>query len=655
MLTERQLAVQQRLRYDTPFWAGGVQKDSAGAWHLPGPGEFQGCAKILDKRKIIVPAIAKPWQLEFDEALEAQRARGVPMRALILKARKLGFSTWVAIKFLQRVTQMANQAAVIVAQDTDTAGAILDIAKRAYANLPSEAALGLGFSIKPRLIHVGESKNGRKHMIFGEPSKELRYGGSIDDSVFEIDTANSPAGGRGTTPNMLHLSEVAFWESAQAQGKMLAMLEALPYEQETICVMESTANGLNHFYKRWISAREGVADPDRSGEVYTPIFVPWWRDPGCSLPFSTPEGRERFVQSIANTAELGEMAEDEAMLEELYDCTPEQLAWRRMKIRERPDKSIQTFNQENPYSDEAAFIGSGHTVFSGILISRAVKATETASAPVGGTLRVPDDAWRERRSRAGTTRIPERVLWIPGERMTHAEHLLEVWEPPRKADEVPEMVLENGAERETTEFERRNGAYVLFADVAGGEANTVSEGDYHAIKVADWHTRREVAMHVSRMPLHELALWILMIAIYYNEARVAIEVNNHGVAPVDELHHTYRYRRMYKRELVGVVDDQKVNRAGWETNKSTKPAMESTFASVLDSDLCGGLRDPATARQLSTYIVTERGKHEAQSGEYDDRLMASMGVQQVMSMKRPPRIGNKRVEGYKAVDPVTGF
>lgn len=1013
MLTDEQLLLQHRLRFDTPFWAGGVTKDAQGRWEYPAPGAFQGCAKILDKSRLIVPAIAKPWQLELDDILEKQRAEGKPMRVIILKARKLGFSTWIALKFLQRVTQLLNQAAVVVAQDTDTAGTILDMGKRAWSHLPDEHELPVGFSIKPQMIHEGSTKNGRKHMIFGEKAKIARRHGAVDDSIFEVDTAGSPAAGRGTTPNLLHLSEIAFWESTQARNKMLAMLEAVPYEPETIVAMESTANGLNHFYKRWVSAKEGNADPDRSGEVYAPLFVPWWRDQNCSIRFGSDEGRERFVNSIGNTAEMGEVAEDEPMLVELYGCTPEQLQWRRMKIQEQPDRAVQTFNQENPHcltfetrvstelgmlrigeardaaltesgpvrhwfpqrsapiwrlttkqgrvlrgtaehpvqtndgltllpdlrrgaklmlrpprfaerkyverwdgplglkhempvdarlgrflgyfmgdgswyrgtlafsldakdedviadvttlttelarkpqrriiarvqgrkgmvelrvsargaepllkrlgcvapspsgvslrrevcvpeaiwrsprsvvreflralfecdgsasqgcvrwgssklqfardvqllllgfglnatmsastkpsgngtpyefyalqlggdaarafhddigfigerkraarpepglsglgrpcrglqmwdevvsvepdgeevtydftmdtedhlfmangilthnSDEAAFIGTGHTVFSGVLISRGIKAAEAASTPVTGTLRVPDAAWKERNTKSGTKRIPQSALWVPREQAKHGEHLLDVWEPPRHAAEVPLTIAENGVERPATDFERRDGAYVLFADVGGGEAGTLTAGDYHAVKVFDHHTRQEVAMHNSRMPLEDLPLWLLLIALYYNEARLAVEVNNMGIYVVQALHKEYRYRRMYRREQVGVVEDQESNRAGWETNQSTKPAMEGNYMEALASDLCGGLRDPQTARQMQTYVVNDKGKHEAQPGEYDDRIMAAMGGQMVLSLRRPPRIGGEKRRGrYEPADAKTGY
>lgn len=651
-VAERQRQAEDRLRYDTPFWAGGVYRDpTTGRWHKPAPGEFQGCAKILNKRKEIVPAIAHDWQLELDEKLEAQRAAGQPMRVIILKARKLGMSTWIALKFLQRVTQLPYQAAVVVAQDVSTAGDILGMAKLAYQLLPP--GLELGFPVKPGLIGVGESKNGRQHMIFGEKSRALRNEGATGNSVFEIDTAGSPTSGRGTTPNLLHLSEVAFWEAEQAMKKMLAMLEALPYEPETICAIESTANGLNHFYRRWESAREGAADPD-SGEVYVPIFVPWWRDPLCARQFATDEGRERFEGTIGDTTHFGELAEDEPMLIELYKVTAEQLLWRRMKIQEQPDKSVQTFNQENPHSDEVAFIGSGHTVFPSILVTKTIRHTEAEERPVVGTLRPMDEI--ERRSRASTLLVPRGAKWVPSDEARPDDHLLEVWEMPRKAEEAPLRVLdERGIMRDTSDFERRQGAYVLGVDVASGEEDTFTKGDYHAIKVFDHHTRLEVASHRSRMDIHELPYWILLAALFYNEARVAVEVNNQGIAIVSPLQKDWRYRRLYRRRRIDTRTEKREDKAGWETSNTTKPAMEANFMGLLDSDIRGGLRDQTTARELTTYVVDEKGRHGAQSGEHDDLLMAAMIAQMVMAMMRPPKIGGKRVQTFAPKDPVTGW
>jgi hypothetical protein len=163
------LALQERLRFDTPFWAGGVTNGMP-----PRPNDWHGACKVVSKQKKLVPLIAHPWQLEYDAKLEAQRAASKPMRAIILKARQLGFSTWTAAKFFQRVTQMPYQTAVVVAQDVRTANAILKMARTMYYQLPHEHELGLGFSIRPDIVGKSESANGRAHMVFGERSRSLQ-------------------------------------------------------------------------------------------------------------------------------------------------------------------------------------------------------------------------------------------------------------------------------------------------------------------------------------------------------------------------------------------------------------------------------------------------------------------------------------------------
>src|SRR5215471_11852495 len=305
-LDPRTEALRRRLRYDTPFWAGGVTRDEQGKPVYPASSAWQGCVKILSKQRRLVPCVAFPWQLELDELLEKQRAAGKPMRAIVLKARKLGFSTWIAVKFLQRLTQIEYQAAIVTAQDTNTAGVIFDMAKLAHAHLPSADELGLGFNIRPAIVASNFSPNGRKFLQFGEPSRALRMEGRTGESMLEIDTAGSPESGRGYTPSMLHLSEVARWGGQLATRKMLAQLNAVPYERETIIVLESTANGLNHFHRRWINARDGANDPD-TAETYVPLFVPWWRDPKCALPFATPDDRKRFADGIGDERKLGEV------------------------------------------------------------------------------------------------------------------------------------------------------------------------------------------------------------------------------------------------------------------------------------------------------------------------------------------------------------
>jgi len=621
--------LRERLKFDTPFWA-------------------EHCAKILDKRRQLVPLVPHPWQREFDQKLEAQRAKGLPMRAIVLKARKLGFSTWVAAKFMQRVTQIPDQLAIVCAQDTDTAHQIFVMARTMYSHLPSYQQLGAGFTIKPDLIGANFSRSGnRSFMEFGEKNRNLRMQGLTATGVFEIDTANSPEGKRGYTPSMVHLSEVARWKEAATTGpasKMLALLNALPYEPETIAVLESTANGLNFFYRRWQDAVAGEADPD-SGETYAAVFVPWWRDPHCALPFPSVEARDRFGETVGDTRLYGEPVEDEPALQELYSLSLEQLAWRRMMIRTQHENKVELFKQENPASAEEAFIMSGRPFFSSVLVAKAIKAAESHPEPVLGTLRA--EGFEVKRSRQGTTNVPSGAIWVPREQAKAGEELLEVWEHPvTKASQALLPESKRGPE----------GAYVVFCDVAEGAEDTFMEGDFHAIQVFDHRSRMQVAQYESRLDRHLLPFWLLLIALYYNRAWVAVEVNSVGVAVNDPLAKDYRYPKLYRRRRHDRRSDEVTTLIGWQTSPSTKPLMEGAMGQALESDTRGGMRSVRAARQLTTYVKDDKGRRGAMPGEHDDLLMAVMGAHQVMEEYRVPKEASKKSSSrHVPADDVTGW
>jgi hypothetical protein len=658
-------AARERLLYDTPFWAGGVTRRDDGTIHRPGPGAaFQGCAKIVNKAGELVPLIANDFQLELDAAMEGQRAAGLPMRIVLLKARQRGGSTWVEAKITQRLTQLMYKRGVVVAHEVKTAGSIFDMSNLIHSHLPTEEELGLGFHLKPAVIGASFSPNGRKFIQFGEQSRRLREQGRTGTSQLDIDTAQSPDSGRGVTRHYAHLSEVAKWPERATQGtqsKMISVLNSVPWLPETIVVLESTANGLNHFYRRWVSARDGIGDPD-SGETYIPIFAPWWRDSEYQMPFSSPEERERFEESIGT----GPYGDDEPMLVEVHGCTAEQLRWRRMQIRTQHEDNVELFKQEYPASDEEAFIGSGNPVFPGVLVGRAIKAVESAPEPVKGTLREAETVTRK--TRGGTIEIPTRVLWVPEDECARDEPLLSVWEHPRGGEQVdvdddmdlrllpPAAVAAEKQQREAAlreALERGPGQYVVAADIAEGESNTFTSGDFHAVHVLDHVTKTQVAEYESHLDLHLLPRWIFLIALYYNEAILGVERNGPGVAVVEPLKNDLRYRRLYKQRKVDQQQSHKFReKIGWTTDQVTKPELEVTFAQALQEET-HGLRSIRCARQLNTYVEDDRGRHGAQAGEHDDLLMAAMIARRIAVLMQPrrPKSGRRWVPD----DELTGY
>jgi hypothetical protein len=615
--------VRERLRTDVVFWA-------------------EHCATILNEDRSPVKLKARPWQRSFDAALQRQDDAGMPMRAIILKARKLGFSTWVAAKFVHRATQFPHQYAIVAAQDRQTAGVLMDMVTLMVNSLPTFEELGLGFSIKPQVLAQGSTRNGNRFMTLGDRMRPH------EASIYETITAGARGKGRGYTPSMLHGSEVAHWEDPDV---IPGMLNSVPKRPGTIVVLESTANGFNHFHDRWERAVNGAEDPETGG-LYAPLFYGWQDNPFNALPFVSDQARDRFIRTVGDPDGGGD--EEEPWLVDEFGVTPEQLYWRRVTMSEECDGKIDIFHQEHPAIPEQAFIGSGFPVFSGILVSKAIKAAEAAHPPVQGFLRASE--WRERRTRSGTVRVPLDPVWVAREDAEPAdfdvwgsqERLL-VWEHPLNA------VSQGGV----PDHQRKpDGQYIVFVDVAEGVAGTIEERDFSAIQVLDHITRKQVARWQSRVDVHDLPLIAYLVALYYNTAWLAPEKNSMGVGVVDVLQKDMHYPRMYRTHRPGddQIGDAEGRRIGWETNRRTKPLMEMSFGLALKEGT-HGLRDVVTARQLTTYVQDpkNRAKHGAKTGSFDDLLMAFMGAHRVADELRP-RADRKRGGSSRAPrDSVTGY
>lgn len=637
---ERQLAeIRERLKYDTPFWAK----------HL---------AKIIDPNFREVPLVAFPWQLELDQALEAQRQAGRPMRAIILKARKLGFSTWVAAKMMQRCTQHRFQKGLVVAHDNDTAGELFDIGQRMYEGLEDDPAL------KPVLTHQRNSKGGMKYLKWE----------SIGSSI-EIDTAKNVQGGRGYTPSMLHLSEFAFYDDVR---KLIALMNAVPDTPETIVVIESTANGFNHFRQAWRRAENGESD-------YTPIFAPWWKYPDYRRRFVDAEERHEFEQTIGQ----GEIGEDEPELLENFlepHCEKhgwdplEFLHWRRRAIVDKNNSDVQSFHQEYPSYPEEAFLSTGRKVFSPVLVTRVLKRVEETDPqfpqprltpdelldlnldrhyrglpPVDKCPEGPHDAAcatcgrlhgphvgvlvaseeREVKTKEGTLIVPTAARFVPREAtgFGHQHPYWKVWEHPTDPtveDDLPPD--ERGP--------HRPGQYIVPVDVSGGEEMT-DRGDraYNAIQVIDHVTKRQVASFRDRRDPHELAREILLAGLYWNTGLVAPEVTGGwGWPPTRRLHREYRYGNLYRPRAQSRREEEQ-ERLGWRTDVNTRPDMEAHMIRLL-SERRDGIRCRLTAHELTVHVRDERGRTGPEHDEFNDLLMAYM-IGQLIALERMP-LPNRR-------------
>jgi hypothetical protein len=613
--------VLHRLRHDTPFYA-------------------EHCLKIVNERGELVPMRFRPAQRKVYRAAAVQRAAGRPVRLLILKSRRVGVSVSVQAGLFHRATTTANRRGLTVAHDTDTAGELFDISDVFYSHLPEDA----GAEFKPGLVSRRASPGGMKQLVFGETARSKRARGELGvNSSLKIDTAKEVQAGRGKTITDLAATEVAFWPDPR---KALSLLNAVFDTPETFVALESTANGHNWFKARWDRAERGEGG-------FAAVFIGWQEDENCQRAFDDEEHRARFLEEELGRGEYGE---DEPHLIKRFGCTPEQLLWRRVTIVDKCDGSLSQFRQEYPSTPLEAFVGSGKHVFAIRHIEQAEIEARSFDPPAevpglppekqpGDGLLVPS-GFRQRVLAMGTQEVPTGALWLPAgpAQVESGKALWRVWRHPVQAgDEV---------DGETVKEPR---PYIVFADVAAGEEQTSSgESDYHAIQVVDHLTREQVAQYRSRVDRDELALEVLLAGLYFNEALVGVEVTGGlGLTVVEILWKRMQYRKLYRRRAQGSARERPQPLLGWDTNRSTKPAMEDEAAALLREG-AHGIRSLDLVAEFKTYVRFENGQRGADDDAFDDLLMAWMGAQRIAQLIPPKITRPERRKHYNSMMRPTG-
>jgi hypothetical protein len=313
------------------------------------------CLTIRDKDAQTVPLRLNPPQEIVHVKLSEQYAMKRYIRAIVLKARQEGVSTYTAGRFFRRCHLMRNQEAIVLADEDKRAMTIMSIYDRYLSGLPPEA--------RPMLRSVQRSKE----IVFDNPNINER---SIKPGLgckITIETANDPNAGRGGTYQMVHASEMAFW-AGDPDTTWLSLMQTVPDHNSEV-IIESTANGHgNLFHILWKEAVEGRNE-------FVPIFLPWWIEEGYQITDLTDEERD-FILATMDDYEQSYYEEGITLDpifgfgEEPHKLTIEQLAWRRRTIATKCAGDVRKFRQEYPATPEEAFVVSGNCFFDADVIVR---------------------------------------------------------------------------------------------------------------------------------------------------------------------------------------------------------------------------------------------------------------------------------------------
>jgi hypothetical protein len=296
----------------------------------------RNCLHIRTKSGTVSPFTFNRAQRYIHDKLEEQRKTKGKVRALILKGRQQGCSTYVAARYYHHVTTSKGVRVFILTHEDPATQNLFEIVNRYHENCPEY--------VKPS---TGAAN-----------AKELYF--DQLDAGYKVGTAGTRAVGRSSTVQLFHGSEVGFWPHADQHAA--GVLQAVPDLPGTEVILESTANGMADigafFYAKWRDAERGDGD-------FVPIFVPWY-------------WQEEYHREVPPDFI---MDEDEQEYKALYKLSDGQIAWRRNKITELKDASL--FKQEYPATSAEAFQMSGHDSFiPAKLVAKARKATVNASGPL---------------------------------------------------------------------------------------------------------------------------------------------------------------------------------------------------------------------------------------------------------------------------------
>jgi hypothetical protein len=227
--------------------------------------------RIRNRLGTCIPLAANKAQQQY----QIHRGR----KNIVLKARQMGVTTWIAGQFFLRTLTHPGTVTVQVAHTQEAAEALFRIVHRFLDQLPPE------WSESPVLKKV---KRSSRRIFF-----------PAIDSEYVIETAGDRNAGRGLTISNLHCTELARWPGDPAET-LYGLLATLSPQGEL--VMESTPMGsAGCFWQQW-------QDAEATGTVRH--FFPWWLEEAYSaapVPEESLTGEERgfMEQHRLSPAQIG--------------------------------------------------------------------------------------------------------------------------------------------------------------------------------------------------------------------------------------------------------------------------------------------------------------------------------------------------------------
>lgn len=554
--------------------------------------------RIRDKDARLLPLKLNFAQKFVHEKLRQQYRDQGRVRAIILKARQTGFSTYTAGRFFRRATLLPRQRALIVAHEQKPAEDIFGIYDRYFTYLPEE--------LKPMV----RSTDAARQIRFDNPDRRDRGVRPGLDSIIEVGTANNANLGRGITPQMVHASELAMWE--KPEDTWLSLMQGVPKNNSEV-IIESTAKGHgNFFHNMWLDASTGESD-------FIAIFLPWWIHDEYELKLNHAEKAE--LKLLLDDQEREYVEKGIEFEGRIHKLSLGRIAWRRWAIRNNCFGDERLFRQEYPANPEEAFLVSGNTF-------------------------IEEEVLKDYKDLAIDPKIRGQLVRLSGGILPkkHERGYLRIWEKPNS----------NGLY--VIGADTAEGRQVATKDASASDPNSERGGrDFSSADVFDVVTRRQVAQLHGRMAPEIFADQLNLLGRYYSTenrsgtrtpALIAVEKNhNSGESVLRLLQKDWAYPNLFRHRLINRRRNRPEQRMGFVTSVETRMPMLDGLAQAMRE---GTITIPSkdTIRELMSFVRDEEGKPAAQEGAHDDRVISLAIAHEVGRYAHIPTGGNSRTYRY---------
>lgn len=404
--------------------------------------------QIVDKRQKLVPFKLNEMQEDFLKQIESEKY------TILLKSRQVGGTVLCMAYAIYLSITRPNSTCLLMSYSKDSAAGIFAKLKQMYFSIPEV--------LRPKLTNNSK--------------EELRL---ENGSRIITATCGTKDNARGMTLNFAHLSEVGLMESENIKRQLVAIEQALTPNAKII--LESTAQGFNHFSDLWQKAKDGE-------NMYTPYFSNWYDN---KTMFADDYVDAVIMWKARNNGNVLTMAELDSEELDLHSkgATIEQLMWRRLKIA---NTGIDDFYSEFPSTDIQAFVATGNSVFLSDLIEERLRY-------------LPKHLNRND------------LKELNGVLKPYLNSSLFIWEKPKP---------------DTKYFLGVDGA-----EGVGQDFSVISVWSEESIQVAEFRNNK-IAPHILSEILYQLGL-------YYNYGFLVIEKASAGHTIVSKLRFDYKYRNMY--------------------------------------------------------------------------------------------------------------